>query len=148
MKAGQLRAAAALVAALVLSSAQAAVALKDQTALEEFLKGGVPCCVIDARAPDRRKAAPLADALVYKKGMKINPTGIVVVIADSDARAVEVGQVLAASSKAKDVYAVQGGLATWRAVTGGSLFAGRPRSFVIPKNTCEQGVPLQELRSQ
>ncbi|MBI3140313.1 MAG: hypothetical protein HYZ19_00445 [Rhodocyclales bacterium] len=138
---------AALLLGLALP-ALAGVALRDRAALEEFLKTGIPCCIIDARSAASRRLAPLANTLVYRKGLKINPTGVVVVVADTDARAVQVGEALAGASKAKDVYAVQGGAATWRAVTGGSAFAGLPRSFVIPKNTCESGVPLQELRTE
>lgn len=141
-------AAAVVVIMLAAPFAAAAVSLRDKAALEDFLKSRTPCCVIDARSNNFRKSTPLADALPYRKGLKINPTGVVVVIADTDARALEVGEILAASSKAKEVYAVQGGLATWRVVTGGSAFSALPRSFVIPKNTCEQGIPLQELRSE
>lgn len=139
----------AVIAAMWLAAPAAAeVSLRDKAALEAFLAGDTPCCVIDARSAKNRKSAPLANALAYRNGLKINPTGVVVVIADTDARAVEVGEILAASSKAKDVYAVQGGIATWKASTIAGLFASKPRSFVIPKNTCEQGTPLQELRVQ
>lgn len=140
--------AATTAAMLFVSTAVADVSLRDQAALVTFLSGSTPCCVIDARSDKSRKSAPLSDTLPYRKGLKINPTGVVIVVADTDARAVEVGNILANSSKAKDVYAVQGGVATWRAVTLSSLFASRPKSFVIPKNTCEQGKPLQELRVQ
>lgn len=140
--------AAAIAAVLFALPADADVALRDKAELEAFLASKTPCCVIDARSGKNRKSAPLADTLPYRKGLKINPSGVVVVVADTDARALEVGNILANSSKASDVYAVKGGVATWRTVTGTSLFASRPRSFVIPKNTCEQGVPLQELRFQ
>ena len=148
MKGLFLRIAIAALALLPALPSTAAVTLRDKPALDDFFKNKVPCCVIDARGEKSRKAAPLANTLVYRKGLKINPTGVVVVVADTDARAVEVGEALAASSKAKEVYAVQGGASTWRAATGGSLFSRMPRSFVIPKNTCEQGTPLQELRTQ
>lgn|SRR5574340_439260 len=144
----RLVAAALACAVLAAGPASAAVTLRDRPALEEFLKTRTPCCVIDARSDKNRQAAPLADTLAYRQGLRINPTGVVVVIADSDARAVEVGEILAASSKAQEVYAVQGGAATWRAVTAGSAFSSLPRSFVIPSNTCEQGTPLQELRTK
>lgn len=140
--------AAAIAVVLFALPAAAEVSLRDKAALEVFLASKTPCCVIDARSDKSRKSAPLADTLPYRKGLKIYPSGVVVVVADTDARAMEVGNILASSSKANDVYAVQGGVATWRAVTLTSLFASRPRSFVIPKNTCEQGIPLQELRFQ
>lgn len=139
----------AVVAALgFAASAAAEVSLRDTAALEAFLAGDQPCCVIDARSAKNRKADPLADTLAYRKGLKINPTGVVVVIADTDARAVEVGGLLAVSSQAKEVYAVKGGATTWKTATIAGLLKTRPRSFVIPKNTCEQGTPLQELRIQ
>lgn len=141
-------AALATFAALASLPCAASVTLRDKAALEDFLKNKEPCCVIDARSGKSRKAAPLADTLIYRKGLKINPTGVVIVVADTDAKAIEIGEILAARSKAKEVYAVQGGASTWQAVTGGGIFSGMPRSFVIPKNTCEQGTPLQELHSQ
>ncbi len=139
----------AVIAAMwIAAPAAAEVSLRDTAALEAFLAGNTPCCVIDARSAANRKRAPLADTLPYRTGLKINPTGVVVVIADTDARAVEIGERLAESSKAKEVYAVKGGIATWKAATIAGLLKTRPRSFVIPKNTCEQGTPLQELRIQ
>ncbi len=139
----------AVIAAMWFAAPAAAeVSLRDTAALKAFLAGDTPCCVIDARAAANRKRAPLADTLAYRKDLKINPTGVVVVIADTDARAVEIGERLADSSKAKEVYAVKGGIATWNAASVAGLFKTRPRSFVIPKNTCEQGTPLQELRIQ
>lgn len=139
----------AVIAAMwIAAPAAAEVSLRDTAALEAFLSGNTPCCVIDARSTANRKRAPLADTLPYRTGLKINPTGVVVVIADTDARAIEIGERLAESSKAKEVYAVKGGIATWKAATIAGLLKTRPRSFVIPKNTCEQGTPLQELRVQ
>ena len=138
----------ALVALGIARSAAADVSLRDTAALEAFLSGNTPCCVIDARSTKNRKRDPLANTLTYRKGLKINPTGVVVVLADTDAEALEVGETLAESSKAKEVYAVKGGAATWKAATIAELLKTRPKSFVIPKNTCEQGTPLQELRIQ
>jgi rhodanese-related sulfurtransferase len=139
----------AVIAAMwIAAPAAAEVSLRDTAALEAFLSGNTPCCVIDARSAANRKRAPLADTLPYRTGLKINPTGVVVVIADTDARAIEIGERLTESSKAKEVYAVKGGIATWKAATIAGLLKTRPRSFVIPKNTCEQGTPLQELRIQ
>lgn len=126
----------------------AAPTLQDRAQLEVLLKEGGPCCVIDARSAKSRKQQPLASALPYRKGLKINPTGPVVVIADSDARALAVGDALSKSNDAKVVYAVKGGFEIWQQVrlpaTGEP---GKAMSFVIPKNTCEQGKPLQTLRT-
>lgn len=139
----------AVIAALWLAAPAAAeVSLRDTASLDAFLAGDTPCCVIDARSAGNRRKAPLADTLPYRKGLKINPAGVVVVIADTDARAVEVGERLAESSGAREVYAVKGGIATWNAASVATLLKSRPKTFVIPKNTCEQGTPLQELRVQ
>ena len=74
----------AVIAAMwIAAPAAAEVSLRDKAALEAFLAGDTPCCVIDARSAKNRKSAPLANALAYRNGLKINPTGIVVVIADT-----------------------------------------------------------------
>lgn len=135
---------AATIAALLFTAPVAAeVSLRDTASLQAFLAGGTPCCVIDARNAARRLSAPLADALPYRKDLKINPTGVVVVIADTDARAIEVGKALERSSKARDVYAVKGGARSWRAATGAAA-SGMPGGFIIPKNTCESGTAIQQ----
>jgi hypothetical protein len=135
---------AATIAALLFAlPAAAEVSLRDTAALQAFLASGTPCCVIDARNAAKRLSSPLADTLPYRKGLKINPTGIVVVIADTDARAIEVGKALERSSKAQEVYAVKGGARSWRAATGAAA-SGMPRGFIIPKNTCESGTAIQQ----
>jgi hypothetical protein len=138
-------AAAALVA---LPAAAATVSLHDRAQLDAALKEGPPCCVVDARPAGSRALRPLPDALVYRKGMKINPTAAVAVIADTDENALVVGEELARETKAPKVIAVKGGLPAWEAATGaGASAAGGPVTFVIPKNTCEQDAPLQTLRA-
>jgi hypothetical protein len=134
-------------AATVTRAAQP-VALHDRAQLALALEKGPPCCVIDARAEGARALRPLADALVYRKGMKINPTAAVAVIADSDENGMRVGDELARTSHAPQVIVVKGGLATWEAATAPSRSAsgGAALTFVIPKNTCEQDTPLQTLR--
>jgi len=135
---------AAAVAALSFAvPAAAEVSLRDTASLQAFLAKGTPCCVIDARNEAKRLSAPLADTLPYRKGLRINPTGIVVVIADTDARAIEVGKALERSSKAKDIYAVKGGARSWREATGVAA-SGLPSGFIIPKNTCESGTAIQQ----
>jgi len=141
---------AALVAAGAATATTAAtVALHDRAELAAAMKEGPPCCIVDARPPGTRALRPLADALVYRKGMKINPTAAVVVIADNDQNAMRVGEELARDSRAPKVIAVKGGLPTWEAAIGeGASSGGVALTFVIPKNTCEQGVPLQTLRAE
>lgn len=126
----------------------ASVTLQDKGQLEALLASATPCCVIDGRNREAQRIKPLANTLAYRKGLKIKPSGAVVVIADSDARAVQIGEALAKSSAARQVVAVRGGAATWLAAQG--IQSGLPpwaTSFVIPRDTCQQGEPLQKLRS-
>lgn len=129
-------------------AAAAAVEAYDRDQLIAALEKSAPCCVIDARSAGKRLAKPLADSLVYRRGMKINPTAAVAVIGDTDDIAVRAAEDVAATNAAPQVIAVKGGMRTWEAATS----AGRSgdaanRLFVIPKNTCEQDTPLQILRS-
>jgi hypothetical protein len=135
----------------VACEASAAVVLQDRAGLARLLQDATPCCIVDARSDANRMTAPLADATPYHKGLRINPTSVVVVVADTDAKAVEIGRALAASSRAKDVVAVKGGVATWRSLVGsGASASGKPDgiTFVIPRNTCEQSPPLQTLTTK
>jgi hypothetical protein len=140
-----------VLAALAFGTAHGAapVALHDRTELAAELEKGTPCCVIDARPPAARAFRPLTEALAYTRGMKINPTAAVAVIADTDENGMRAGEDLARTNKAAKVIVVKGGLATWEAVVapGRSSTGGVPLTFVIPKNTCEQGAPLQTLRA-
>jgi len=77
----------------------------------------------------------------------------VVVIADRDQDALGIAHALGRKHPGKPIFAVKGGVATWKAVTLSLLMAAGmdgatsgPVSFVIPANTCEQGTPLQVLR--
>jgi hypothetical protein len=127
----------------------ARIVLHDQAQLETALKRSAPCCVVDARSEGNRRQSPLQDAVIYRKGVRIKPTAAVVVIADSDDQALVVGQALAKSTGAQEVLAVKGGITTWRALMAGKgngATGGLPATFVIPRNTCEQGAPLQELK--
>lgn len=139
-------------AALLLATAparSAGVSLQDKAQLEAACKRGAPCCVVDARSEITRNQAPLKDAVIYRPGVKIRPTAAVVVIADSDDRALLAGKELAKTSGAREVFAVKGGMTTWRTLVPAESASGEstmPYTFVIPKNTCEQGTPLQELK--
>jgi hypothetical protein len=115
--------------------------------LATALAEGPPCCVIDARPPTARALRPLPDAIAYRKGLRIKPTAAVVVIADSDDAAMRIGDEVGRESNAPRVIAVKGGLAAWKAATSPTASrTGTPAfSFVIPKNTCEQGEPLQHF---
>ena len=125
--------------------------LVDEAQLVSVLGAAPHCCVIDARSARQRTVATIEGALPYSKDLRIRPTSTVVVVADDDARSLAVAKALARTS-GHDVHALRGGLAGWQSVErqlqakagapGGSL------SFVIPRNTCEQGEPLQILQSK
>lgn len=122
--------------------------------LVNALKSGPPCCVIDGRQEANRTQAPLAEALPYRSGLRINPTASVVVVADTDQEAQRIADVLARQHPGKTIIAVKGGLPSWQAANAAPLstatHAGAPApgfQFVIPHNTCESGEPLQKLQS-
>jgi hypothetical protein len=109
--------------------------------------------VIDGRAAASRTREVLDNALPWRTDLKINPTAIVVVIADRDRDALGIANALGRKHPGKPIFAVKGGLPTWKAASLSLLAAAGmdaamngPVSFVIPANTCEQGKPLQELR--
>ena len=132
---------------LVCGPAVAGIALLlDTTQLAEALKGDQPCCVIDARSEGPRKQNPISFAIPFRDGMTITATTFAVVIADNDRRALDVARGLAVLNKGR-IFAVKGGIATWRKVTGsGTGGTTMPKVFTIPSNTCEQGKPLHEFK--
>lgn len=139
--------AAAVLAAAPLAQAEAV--LQDAALLKLALRSGPPCCVIDAR-PDRLRAQkPLAEALAWRDDLKVAPMATVVVVAESDAHALEVARALAGAHPDARVIAVAGGVAAWESVLASISDppGGRAPAFVIPRNTCEQGTPLQQLRT-
>jgi hypothetical protein len=139
-------AAAALLGASV---AGAEVSLRGKAELEAALKNKPPCCVIDARAVAHRISDPVPEALPYKEGMTVNPAGPVVVIADTDVHAMEIGRALAGGPKSRvQVYAVMGGFATWQVTAVPDPTTTMPRSFVIPSDTCQTGPALQTLPAE
>ncbi len=130
--------------------ARADVTAMDRTQLQHALKLESPCCVIDGRAPARREKRRLADALPYAPDMKLNPTAAVVVVADNDRQAEKIARALGAAYPGKRIVAVRGGIAAWEAalVALSREAASSPGfGFVIPKNTCESGSAIQQLRS-
>lgn len=130
--------------------AQAAASLRNEIQLTLALRASPPCCVIDARTEAQRQARAIAEALPYRDGIRINPTATVVVVADDDGAALKVAEAIAAAHPAKSVFAVEGGAAAWERVVGAISAeppGGRATQFIIPKNTCEQGPALQQLRT-
>lgn len=134
---------------------QAQVTVNDREQLTVALTTSSPCCVIDGRSAASRKRRRLADALVYRADLRILPTASVVVIADRDADAIKIGEALANQHPGKPIIALKGGIKTWQEASNAAALlalgiqppSGKAMSFVIPSNTCEQGQPLQELRS-
>jgi hypothetical protein len=149
---------AVLAAGLMLTylPAHAEASLKGEAELVATLRANPPCCVIDARSDAQRRAQPVNEALRYKPGLRIVPTASVVVIADDDAKARQVGATLAREHPGKTILAVRGGAAVWESArkslesVTSSTIPGQPKnlSFVIPHNTCETGKPLQVLTSK
>ncbi|MCX7148980.1 MAG: hypothetical protein NTY05_06145 [Rhodocyclales bacterium] len=143
----------AMLCLMLAGAAQAEVNLKDKAQLVSALSAKPPCCVIDGRNVTSRKREILEGALPWRSDLKINPTATVVVIADRDQDALGIANTLGGKHPGKPIFAVKGGLATWKAASLSLLVAAGmdtamsgPVSFVIPANTCEQGKPLQELR--
>jgi hypothetical protein len=142
------RGAAVVVLALCSGTAMGTdVVLLGGEALVAALAAGPPCCVVDARPAGTRALRPLPDAIAYRKGLVIKPTAAVVVIADTDENATRIGAEVGRDSNAPRVIAVKGGFAAWKSATAPAQSpAGPPSfSFVIPKNTCEQGEPLHRF---
>lgn len=144
------------VALLGAASVHAAVALRGAAELTEALKSQPPCCVIDARSEENQRTHPLADALRYRPGLQIIPTASVIVVADRDQEAMNIGAILLKQHPGKAIYAVKGGVATWefvrksleKASSSQAPGAAPGISFVIPHITCETGAPLQILQSK
>lgn len=130
--------------------AHAAASLRNEMQLGLALRASPPCCVVDARAESERKALALDEALVYREDLRINPTATVVVVADTDEAALAVAESIAAAHPGSPVLAVEGGIVAWQrvlALINAEPPGGRAIQFVIPKNTCEHGPALQELRT-
>ncbi len=134
-----------------LSATAGNASLQDDAHLVALLTTSPQCCVVDARSTQRRQEAELPGALVYRDDLLIKPSGVVVVLADADAKALAVARTLAKSSP-YDVYAVKGGFVAWNAIELRlQAQAGKPGSkftFVVPHNTCEQGAPLQVFEAK
>lgn len=132
------------------TTAQAQVSAKDQAQLADALTAGEPCCVIDGRNATNRQQKPLANALAYRTDLVIKPTAAVVVIGDKDAEALAIATAIGRKHPNKPIIAVKGGLPAWEAASATAAKAffvpgGMSQSFVIPKNTCESGSPIQKL---
>jgi hypothetical protein len=101
--------------------------------------------LLDARGAAARRSAPLPFSTKYEKDMVLQ-RGLVFVVADSDAAALEIAQAIPASGD-RSVFAVKGGLNAWRRVHTRDSTLTVPSDFVIPKNTCEPAVTVMKMKS-
>jgi hypothetical protein len=101
--------------------------------------------LLDARSAGAQLNAPLAFSTKYQKVMPIKK-GLVLIVAETDAAAVEIAQSIPAVAD-RTVFAVKGGAEAWKRVAAKAAPpSAMSDSFVIPMNTCEQGTPLLELK--
>ena len=120
--------------------------LLDEGALSKKVEQNQDYQLIDARNPEAQRAAPIAFSTCYR----INVTfikGLVLIVADTDAEALVIAQSVPATP-GRSAFAVKGGFDAWQRVASkaSSPATSISRNFVIPKNTCEQGKPIQELK--
>lgn len=119
--------------------------LLDEAGLSALIAKNSEYQLLDARSAEKQRAAPIAFSTAYRVSTPVG-NGLVLIVADDDAIAEKIARSIPAAGN-RTVYAVQGGSETWRRV-----IANTPASpsvsgtFVIPKNTCEQGKPIQELK--
>jgi hypothetical protein len=107
------------------------------------LKAAPACCVVDARGEAARRARPLPGALAWSPELVPPPGGPMILIGETDAVAHDLARRISRGLRGKQVIAVKGGAEAWRQLVASGGTAG---GFVIPRNTCEQGKPLQKLR--
>jgi hypothetical protein len=101
--------------------------------------------LLDARNTQAQRIAPIAFSTCYRINVTFSK-GLVLIVADSDAEAVAIAQSVPAAP-GRSVFAVIGGFDAWQRVASrSSPVTSVSRSYVIPKNTCEQGKPIQELQ--
>lgn len=139
--------AVAIAVGVVPGIASAEAKLVDRVQTVVALRANPPCCVVDARSATQRQRHPLKDGVVWTPNVRITPAGPVVVVADDDKAGLAVAKKIEQRFDAKTVLVVKGGFETWEGIQAAGRDAGMPATFVIPMNTCEQGKPLQTLRS-
>lgn len=119
--------------------------LLDEGAVSKKIEQVQDYQLIDARDSEMQRLAPLAFSTRYGINTRFNKS-LVLIVADTDADAMEIAKSVP-TVKGRSVYAVQGGDETWfRVAKKASAVTSVSKTFVIPKNTCEQGKPIQELR--
>jgi rhodanese-related sulfurtransferase len=119
--------------------------LRDPSDLAKLMIASPQCCVIDARTEQRREKQPIPGTIGYRKDLQLQPSSVMLVVADDDRRALEVARELARIGP-HDALAVKGGVAGWqsldRQLQAEAAKPGSTYSFVIPHDTCQQAEPL------
>lgn len=119
--------------------------LLEESALTKKIEQNQDYQLIDARSPAAQRAAPIAFSTRYGINVAITKP-LVLVVADTDAEALAIAGSLPAAS-GRSICAVKGGAEVWQRVASKATpVTSVSKSFVIPKNTCEQGKPIQELK--
>lgn len=119
--------------------------LLDETKLSALIAKESDYQLLDARSSAMQRSAPIAFSTVYRINTPIS-NGLVLVVADDDRTATEIAESIPAAIN-RSVYAVQGGSEMWqKVITNAPASRSTSDSFVIPKNTCEQGKPIQKLQ--
>jgi hypothetical protein len=118
--------------------------LLDERSLSTKLDQAEDYQLLDARKAEVQRDSPIAFSTRYQQSTPVKK-GLVLVVADTDAVALEIAKAIPAASD-RSVFAVKGGNAAWQRVMQKiPQITSVSGSFVIPKNTCEQGKPIQEL---
>ena len=119
--------------------------LLDEMALSIKLDQTQDYQVLDARSAEAQRNTPIAFSTRYQRTTPVKK-GLVLIVADTDAAALEIAKSIPSTSD-RTVFAVKGGGAAWqRVMAKSSPVTSIPGGFVIPKDTCEQGKPIQELK--
>jgi hypothetical protein len=119
--------------------------LLEESALSKKVEQIQDYQLIDARSSEAQRAAPIAFSTRYRINVAINKA-LVLVVADTDTEAAAIARSIPAAT-GRSIFAVKGGAEAWQRVASkASPVTSVSKSFVIPKNTCEQGKPIQELK--
>ena len=119
--------------------------LLDEGALSAKLDQVQDYQLLDARNAEAQRNTPIAFSTRYQSTTPIKK-GLVLIVADTDAAALEIAKAIPAATD-RSVFAVKGGCDSWqRVMAKASPVTSVSGGFVIPKNTCEQGKPIQELK--
>ncbi len=119
--------------------------LLDEATLSFKLHQAQDYQLLDARSAEAQRNAPIAFSTRYQTANQAKE-GLVLVVADTDAAAVAIVRSIPVAS-GRFVFAVKGGQDAWqRVATKASAATFISGGFVIPKDTCEQGKPIQELK--